>query len=170
MAQSWSRTSMPTPAEHRSSSTTLLLRRLPPEALARALPVLALARDSGSLRCAADGTVYVLVDVGAASDDEPLAAALAAAASPERDVVLAALAVVPSCRGRGLGARLLAEVVDDLRADGALAVWAPIRVGEADAAGDNACRRLFLRRGFRPSGAPPGRRPATGVEWVFLEL
>jgi len=121
--------------------------------------------------CATDGgTVYVLVDVAASSGDEPLAAALAGGASPERDVVLAALAVVPSSRGRGLGARLLAEVVDDLRADGVLAVWAPIRVGGADAADVAICRRLFLRLASRPSDAPPGWRPATGVEWVFLEL
>ena len=133
--------------------------------------MLALAGDPASVGTAdIGGAVYVLVDVGAASDEEPLAAALASVPSTARDVVLVALAVVPSWRGQGLGGRLLAEVVDDLRADGVLAVWAPTGVSGAGAGADAACRRLFERRGFRPADAPPGWSSGTATEWVSLEL
>lgn len=171
MAETWSGPPMPPHAPPLPTSTTLLVRRLPADDLARALSLLALAGDIVTVRRTGfSGAVYVLVDVGAASDDEPLAAALVGCPSPGHDVVLIALAVLPARRGRGLGGRLLAEVVDDLRAGGVLAVWAPIRVGEAGTAGDGICRRLLLRRGFRSSGAPQGRRPEPGTEWVRLEL
>ncbi len=136
MAETWSRPPSSPDAPNSRSSTTLLLRRLPAGARAKALPVLALAGEREALGQAGasgiDGTVYVLVDVGAASDDEPLAAALTSSRTPDQDIVLAALAVVPSWRGRGLGERLLAEVVDELRAP--LAVVATVRQHDAGVA------------------------------------
>lgn len=98
--------------------TTLLLRRVP----------------------AADGTIYALVDV-AAPDVDPVGVARVVGPTPDGAAEVTGLFVAPSHRRRGLGGRILSEVVDMLRGQGVVRVIARVD--------DNvAARRLCERAGF----------------------
>lgn len=171
----------PAPPRGHRSSTTLLLRRLSadPELVGRVLSLTEstlprfwpqkITETRGLLGPEAQEVVYVLVDVGAARDDEPLAGALATFPSGSGEVVLAAVAVEASWRGRGLGGRLLGEVVDDLRTGGVLRVWAALPTG-AGPGDDSICARLFRRRGFRLSPTGPDGQARRDADWMVLEL
>lgn len=186
MAEMWALPPSTAPPHARPSSTTLLLRRLPagPELVRQVLTMAGTtlsffwSQESPEPRALpgpeGQDKVYVLVDVGAAHDNEPLAAALATYPPIPGEVVLAAVAVVAPWRGRGLGGRLLGEVVDELRAEGVLRVWAALPTG-AGHADDTVCARLFLgsrscdrlatmREGAARQPRPwPGRSPKASV-------
>ena len=132
-------------------STTLLLHRLGAADLGAVLALLASSGQPAERlrRVTSGGSLFALLDV-AAPPREAVAAALVAAADPPGAAVeLVALAVAPGFRRLGLGARLLREVIDVLRADGASCVrTAPTA--------DLACGHLFRRAGFRPAPAAYG--------------
>jgi GNAT superfamily N-acetyltransferase len=71
------------------------------------------------------------------------------------------MATAPGARGRGLGARVLAELLDHARAQGAALVWCNARIGALS---------LYERAGFDAVGEPfeePGIGPHRRME---LEL
>ncbi|MER7504784.1 GNAT family N-acetyltransferase [Nonomuraea pusilla] len=105
-------------------SSTLLLREVPAHlgaapALLRS-PLLVALREVPAARC----RLYVLADVAAPAAAPPVAAALVEVGEPAsgRSALLRALAVEPGHRRRGLGRRLLADVLTELRADGVRAL------------------------------------------------
>lgn len=131
-------------------TTTLLLRRVVGPAAAPALAMLGGDRSRPDLAAtSADATIYAMVDVTAPGVD-PVAAARVVGPSPDGTAELAALCVAPPYRGRGLGGRILGEVVDVLRGQGAVRVNAV--VGE-----NGVARRLLARAGFKVTD-PAGTR------------
>jgi GNAT superfamily N-acetyltransferase len=68
------------------------------------------------------------------------------------------MATAPAARGRGLGARVLAELIDHARAQGASLIWCNARVGAVG---------LYARAGFVAVGDPfeePGIGPHRRME------
>ncbi|MER6172242.1 GNAT family N-acetyltransferase [Streptosporangium sp. NPDC001681] len=121
---------MSSPLESQPSSTLLLREILAyagatgpdllDEALAEALSEVSVAR------CRA----YVLVDLARPVNDPPVAGALVEVGQPARDARLRALVVALPHRGRGLGRRLLGDLLTEMRADGVQQVR--YRVAAAD--------------------------------------
>jgi ribosomal protein S18 acetylase RimI-like enzyme len=139
-------TTEPIPREHdlasASMAPTLLLRRMTGPAAAPSLAMLAACAGvpGQASTAAAAGTVYALVDVGS-PDGDPIGAAFVTAPTPDGSVQLAGLCVAPAYRRRGIGGRILGEVVDVLRGQGVVRV---VTV----AGGNGAARRLCERAGF----------------------
>ncbi|HEX7037880.1 MAG TPA: GNAT family N-acetyltransferase [Pseudomonadales bacterium] len=71
--------------------------------------------------------------------------------------------VAPEHRGRGIGAALLARVVDWARERGAR------RVALAVTCGNSPARRLYERAGFRPVGQPEPLRPGSDLRVQPME-
>ena len=130
-------------------TATLLFRRVAGDAARSAL---ALAGgpspcDGGSQDHAVRGAgVYELVDVGA--PEVPLGAAVVTVGAD--DVERLRMFVSPPYRRRGLGSRILLEVLDVLRSQGSPRV-------DVDVGDDPVVARLCGRRGFRPVEGVPGR-------------
>lgn len=126
-----------------SGLTTLLLRRLAGDFAGRALDLLGghgtLGRDAGTT----EGSVYALVDMAGNNPDEPLAAAMVIGPDASGEAEVRAIGVAVGYRGRGLGGRILAAVVDLLRTNGAR------RVSASPGPSVDA-ERLYRTAGFRP--------------------
>ncbi len=90
------------------------------------------------------GTVAFLVRDAA----EPLACAVLRIVADEAEILT--LAVLPSARGQGVGARLAAACLDEAAAANALRLH--LEVGASNA----AARRLYARAGFAETGRRPG--------------
>ncbi|MBB2909078.1 ribosomal protein S18 acetylase RimI-like enzyme [Streptosporangium becharense] len=109
---------MSSPSEPRRFST-LLLREVPAHVGMRGSGMLGAAL-AGALaevsvaRCRA----YLLVDLARPAGDPPLAGAIVQVGPPAHEARLRALTVDPVHRGRGLGRRLLGDVLRELCADG----------------------------------------------------
>ncbi len=148
---------MTTTGEHSSdppNTPSLLLRRLSGAAATPAEALLSpLVRSRGdSAETQGQGAIYALVDVGSPSE-EPIAAAFVTAGAD--GVGHVAISVSPAYRGRGIGGRILDDVLDVLRSEGVARV-------DTDVGGDPAATRLYSGAGFRPVEGLAG--------WLALDL
>ncbi|MBE3014157.1 GNAT family N-acetyltransferase [Microbispora sp. NEAU-D428] len=159
---------------------TLLLREVPAHAGAPGARIIGPAlervlRETPAARC----RLYVLTDLARPVAAAPLAAALLETGAPghvPRWALLHALAVAVPHRGRGLGRRLLDDLLMELRADGVRAVWF------LPGPGDDGPRALLESAGFRDGAGrgfsrenertygydEPEIRP--WAAWLFREL
>ncbi len=130
-----------------TSPGTLLLREVPAHPGAPGARIIGPAlehvlREAPAARC----RLYVLTDLGRPAGAAPLAAALLETGAPRHVpewALLHALTVAVPHRGRGLGRRLLDDLLMELRADGVRAVWF------LPGAGDDGLRALLESAGFR---------------------
>ncbi|MEU6428168.1 GNAT family N-acetyltransferase [Microbispora sp. NPDC046973] len=145
-----------------ASPGTLLLREVPAHPGAPGARIIGpslekVLREAPASRC----RLYVLTDLAHPAAAAPLAAALLETGAPRhvpRPALLHALAVAVPYRGRGLGRRLLDDLLMELRADGVRAVrFLP-------GPGDDGLRALLESAGFSTgssAGFSAGSRDAT---------
>ncbi|MGI5155923.1 GNAT family N-acetyltransferase [Microbispora sp. CA-102843] len=137
----------PCPTRDAAPPGTLLLREVPAHTGAPGAGIIGPAlqhalRETPAARC----RLYVLTDLARPAAAAPLAAALLETGAPRhvpRWALLHALAVAVPHRGRGLGRRLLDDLLMELRADGVRAVWF------LPGPGDDGLRALLESAGFR---------------------
>lgn len=100
----------------------------------------------------------------AAPDPAALVAAAATGPADAGSVELYSIVVRAGLRHRGLGRRLVAEVADAWRAEGAQRVVTQLVDGQGPAAG------LLARAGFVAAVDAHGRSAETSEGWLYLEL
>ena len=127
-----------------------------------------LLADGGVPAPAADrpgGTVlFGLWDLAAPAGDGPVGAAATRPVDDAGTVELCGIVVRAGLRRRGLGRRLLAEVADALRADGAARLLARLESTNGPAAA------LLARAGFVAT-TDADKAAGTGTDgWCYLEL
>jgi GNAT superfamily N-acetyltransferase len=116
----------------------------------------------------ADGAIpsrlFGLWDLAAPDGEELVGVATARPADAGGSVELCGIAIRAGRRRRGLGRRLVAEVADALRSEGAGRLVARLEDGQGPAAA------LLARAGF--AAMPAGGRDLDGAEvrWFYLEL
>jgi ribosomal-protein-alanine N-acetyltransferase len=91
---------------------------------------------------------WLITPEGMRAEDGEAAAGFALARSVLDEAELLLFAVSPEWRGRGIGARLLSYVQDDLKKSGVYTLMLEMRRG-------NPAESLYTRHGFTPIGMRP---------------
>jgi GNAT superfamily N-acetyltransferase len=127
-----------------------------------------LLADSGvpppPVRSAGRSLLFGLWDLAAPDGNGLVAVAATRPLDAAGAVELCGIAVRAGLRRRGLGRRLLAEVADALRADGAERLLA------RPAAAQSPAGALLARAGFVATTEADGESAGTDLGWVYLEL
>jgi GNAT superfamily N-acetyltransferase len=146
--------------------TAIVFRRLrtPSEQEAARSLLADRSRPAAAVQCRGEEVLFGLWDLAALDVDALVAAAATGSADAGGSVELCGIVVCASQRRRGLGRRLVAEVADALRSEGAERLVARLEQGQSPAAA------LLARAGFGAT-TPDGGEPA-GTEggWLYLEL
>jgi ribosomal protein S18 acetylase RimI-like enzyme len=127
-----------------------------------------LLADSGvppaAIRSAGDTVLYGLWDLTAPNEDGLVGVAATQPLDDAGSVELCAIAIRADLRRRGLGRRLVTEVADALRAEGAARLVARLEGGHRPAAA------LLARAGFAATTDADGQSAGTDVGWRYLAL
>jgi ribosomal protein S18 acetylase RimI-like enzyme len=127
-----------------------------------------LLADSGvppaAIRSAGDTVLYGLWDLTAPNGDGLVGVAATQPLDDAGSVELCAIAIRADLRRRGLGRRLVTEVADALRAEGAARLVARLEGGHRPAAA------LLARAGFAATTDADGQSAGTDVGWRYLAL
>jgi GNAT superfamily N-acetyltransferase len=108
--------------------------------------------------------LFGLWDLAALDAEALVAAAATRPADAGGTVELCGMVVRASLRHRGLGRRLVAEVADAMRSEGAERLVARPEKGQSPAAA------LLARAGFVATATGGGELAGTEVGWLYLEL
>jgi GNAT superfamily N-acetyltransferase len=135
-----------TPAEREAARRLLADSGVPPAA----------ARDPG------DAVLYGLWDLAAPPEAGLVGVAATLPPDEAGSVELCGLAVRAGARRQGLGRRLVAEVADALRSEGAACLVARLEGADEPAA------VLLARAGFAASTYPEGRSAGTALGYLAL--
>jgi GNAT superfamily N-acetyltransferase len=127
-----------------------------------------LLADSGvapaAIRSAGETELYGLWDLAAPNGDGLVGVAATRPPDDAGSVELCAIAIRAGLRRRGLGRRLVTEVADALRAEGAARLAARLAGDHREAAA------LLARAGFAASTDADGQSAGTEVGWRYLAL
>ena len=107
--------------------------------------------------------LWELHDAAGAMDDEPVAVAATRPLGDGGRVCLVAV-VVTARRGEGVGQRLIEDLADSLRVQGALALVAAVPIEDADA------MVVVQRAGLRPTHVERASAENDGRDLVWFEL
>jgi ribosomal protein S18 acetylase RimI-like enzyme len=146
---------------HRPTAGGVVFRRLSSDAeRAVADRLLAASGLPVTVPAGSGGAAFGLWDLAAVDRTSLVGVAVTGPAAGPASVVLTAVAVHTSRRRAGFGRRLVREVADALRAEGAGWLIA------APPAGDVRAQRLLRAAGFVPMPPVPG----SPTRWLHLEL
>jgi GNAT superfamily N-acetyltransferase len=127
-----------------------------------------LLADSGVppaiIRSAGDTVLYGLWDLAAPNGDGLVGVAATQPPDDAGSVELRAIAIRADLRRRGLGRRLVTEVADALRAEGAARLAARLKGDQRPAAA------LLARAGFAATSDADGQSAGTDVGWRYVSL
>jgi GNAT superfamily N-acetyltransferase len=127
-----------------------------------------LLADSGvppaAIRSAGDTVLYGLWDLAAPAGEGLVGVAATQPPDDGGSVELCAIAIRADLRRRGLGRRLVTEVADASRAEGAARLAARLEGGHRPAAA------LLTRAGFAATTDADGQSAGTDVGWRYLAL
>ena len=158
---------MTDPAMAGTDDLLLLFRKVDePYRQSRARQLLDDGMGGPGWRLGSDVDLWELRDLASGDDEEPLAAAATCALGDGRRVRLLAVAVDAGHRGRGIGRRMIDEVVDALRARGVLVLVTAVPVDHARAMATVQAAR------FRPSHVErlEGTNGAHDLVWFDVQL
>jgi ribosomal protein S18 acetylase RimI-like enzyme len=117
-----------------------------------------------AIRSSGDTVLYGLWDLAAPNEDGLVGVAATRPPDAAGSVELCAIAIHADLRRRGLGRRLVTEVADALRAEGAARLVARL-------AGDHRpAAALLARAGFTATTDADGQSAGTAVGWRYLAL
>jgi ribosomal protein S18 acetylase RimI-like enzyme len=140
--------SVRSPSEREAASRLLADSSVPPAAI----------------RSAGDTVLYGLWDLAAPAGEGLVGVAVTQPPDDAGSVELCRIAIRVDLRRRGLGLRLVTEVADALRAEGAARLVARLAGDHGPAAG------LLARAGFAATTDADGQSARTGVGWRYLAL
>ena len=158
---------MTDPARAGAEDLLLLFRRVEgPDRRSLARQLLDDGMGGPAWRFGSDLDLWELRDLASGDQEEPLAAAATCALGDGRRVRLLAVVVDAAHRGRGIGRRMIDEVVDALRARGVLVLVTAVPVDHARAIATVQAAR------FRPSHVErvEGTSGAHDLVWFDVQL
>jgi ribosomal protein S18 acetylase RimI-like enzyme len=117
-----------------------------------------------AIRNSGDTVLYGLWDLAAPAEEGLVAVAATQPPDDAGSVELCAIAIRADLRRRGLGRRLVTEVADALRAEGAARLVARLAGDHREAAA------LLARAGFAATTDADGQAAGTEVGWRYLAL
>jgi ribosomal protein S18 acetylase RimI-like enzyme len=117
-----------------------------------------------TVRTPGESVLFGLWDLAAPNEEGLVAVAATQRLDDARSVELCGIVVRPGLRRRGLGWRLVTEVADALRAQGAAHLVVRLEGDHRPAAA------LLARAGFAATTDADGQSAGTEVGWLYLEL